>query len=340
MLKNVSFEVYQGETLSLIGANGAGKSTLFKLLTRIIRPTYGTIEIQGRVSALLELGTGFHPDLTGRENIYLGGTLAGLSQAEVEQNIQAIIDFADIGQFIDAPVRHYSSGMFIRLGFALATHISPDILVVDEVLAVGDVSFQKKCLEKIHQMRHQSVTVILVSHDMSVVRAISDRVLWLKNGLVQAVGSPDEIIQAYLADQRAVGQPGRKLEKRGQEAGKIVEIESVEFLNGSGKSVLTLETGHEATIRINYLAHQRVEMPIFGLAIHSSNGIHVNGPNSDIDDFPIDFIEGRGSVEYEISFLPLLGGTYSITVGVFDRTTTITYDACDRTFSFVVKQSS
>lgn len=337
-LKDISFEVYRGETFSLIGANGAGKSTLLKLLTHIVRPTQGTIEISGRISALLELGTGFHPDLTGRENIFLGGALVGLSRLEINKNIQEIIDFADIGQFIDVPVRHYSSGMFVRLGFALATHVNPDILIVDEVLAVGDASFQKKCLEKIHEMRHQGVTIIFVSHDMNIVRSISDRVLWLKNGSIQQIGVPDEVIQTYLADQRAIYQGEVKPKHNHSNTNKIVEIESVEFLNSNGNRVETLETGQQATIRINYLAHQPVKHPIFGLAIYDGDGTHVNGPNTEGSNFVIESIEGRGALEYRIKFLPLLSGTYSLTVGIFDGTHTITYDYQDRAFNFTVKQ--
>ena len=338
VLKNISFEIYQGETVSLIGANGVGKSTLLKLITHIIKPTYGTIHINGRVSALLELGTGFHPDLTGRENIYLGGTLAGLSRSEINKNIPEIINFADIGRFIDVPVRHYSSGMFVRLGFALATHIDPDILIVDEVLAVGDESFQKKCLEKIDDIRKRGATVLFVSHNMNVVRSISNRVVWMKNGTIESSGDPDEVIQAYLADQRTPptnkNLPGHRFPDN-----SVVKIESVEFLNQMGKSVSILETGQPATIRLNYLARERIERPIFGLSIHGKDDVQVTGPNTDTSNLTIDCIEGRGTIEYQINFLPLLGGTYSVTVGIFDHTASIAYDYQDHAFQFTVKQN-
>jgi ABC-type polysaccharide/polyol phosphate transport system ATPase subunit len=340
VLKDLNFEVYQGETVSLIGANGVGKSTLLKLITHIIKPTYGTIQITGRVSALLELGTGFHPDLTGRENIYLGGTLAGLSRSEINKNISEIIDFADIGRFIDVPVRHYSSGMFVRLGFALATHIDPNILIADEVLAVGDESFQKKCLEKIQQIRSRGATVLLVSHSMNVIRSISDRVIWMGEGTIQHIGKPDDVIQAYLTDQKKIYNAGYGSQKGYSQVGKPIKIESVEFFNGHGHNISILETGQKATIRINYLAHERVERPIFGLAIYSSDGTRVNGPNTDTAGLVIDWVEGCGAVEYQVSFLPLLGGTYELTIGVFDHTHTITYDYHDRAFSFTVKQEN
>ena len=339
VLKNVSFEVYRGETFSLIGANGAGKSTLLKLLANIIRPTHGTIYINGRISALLELGTNFHPDLTGRENIYLSGNLAGFSRSEIEKSIEAIIDFANIGRFIDAPVRHYSSGMFVRLGFSLATHINPDILIVDEVLAVGDESFQKKCFEKIHEIRYQGTTVLIVSHDMSTIRSISDRVLWMKDGQVQSCGDPDEVIQAYLADQRKIDnerEASHNLKHQTKE--KIAEIQKIEFINESGQPISILETGHQATLRINYIAHERIEKPIFGIAIWNNEGVRINGPNTDVAGYVIEYIEGQGVIEYQISFLPLLVGTYWVSVGILDRTHTIIYDFQHRSYHFTVKQ--
>ncbi len=339
VLKDIDLEVYQGETVSLIGSNGAGKSTLLKLLANIIRPTHGTIYINGRVAALLELGAGFHLDLTGRENIYLSGSMAGMSRAEVGQRLQDIIEFADIGRFIDVPVRHYSSGMFVRLGFALAIHVNPDILVVDEVLAVGDESFQRKCIEKIHETRHRGATVILVSHNMNVIRAMSDRVVRMKKGRIEQIGKPDEVVQAYLADHQASLSGKDKTETSGS-GNKTVEITHVEFFNGENKPVTVLETGQPAIIRINYIARQRVERPIFGLAIHRSDDIQINGPNTDVANYIIDYIEGCGALEYDISFLPLLSGTYFVTVGVFDSTHTVTYDFCDRAFNFIVQQQA
>lgn len=338
VLKDINFEVYAGETLSVIGANGAGKSTLLKLLTNIIRPTHGTIELNGRVSALLELGTGFHPDLTGRENVYLGGILAGLSRSEIKAQMPNIANFADIGRFMDVPVRHYSSGMFVRLGFALAIHVNPDILIVDEVLAVGDESFQKKCMEKIYETRNRGATVLLVSHGMSVIRSMSDRVIWLQAGQIEKIGEPDEVIRAYMGEQQTKMAEQQVFEAEKVDEKKVVEVKEVEFFNGESKQVSTLETGQPATIRIHYLAHKRIERPIFGLAIHRQDDVQVNGPNTDIANFAIDYVEGPGVIEYQVNFLPLLNGTYLVTIGVFDNTHTITYDFCDRKFPFTVRQ--
>lgn len=193
-LKDVSFEVKAGETVGVLGANGSGKSTILKLISRIIDPTTGVIRVSGRLSALLELGAGFHPDLTGRENIFLNGSILGLSRKVMSQKFESIVEFAEIGEFIDAPVRSYSSGMQMRLGFSVAIHVEPEIILVDEVLAVGDYSFQLKCLERIRQLQAQGVTILFVSHDFEAVESLCTRAIWLEHGLVQGQGEVKEIL--------------------------------------------------------------------------------------------------------------------------------------------------
>ncbi len=198
-LQNISFSVEAGEMLGIIGANGSGKSTLLKLLTRIIEPTSGKITVQGRVSALLELGAGFHPELTGRENIYLYGSVLGLKHAQMENRMPEIIKFAELERFIDVPVKFYSSGMYVRLAFAVATSVQPDILLVDEVLAVGDRGFQEKCLERISEMRKQGITIVLISHDLDAIRRMCSRVIWIDQGIMQADGNAELVTTEYLA---------------------------------------------------------------------------------------------------------------------------------------------
>ena len=198
-LRNVSFEVKQGETVGLIGANGSGKSTVLKLTSRIIEPTSGRITVSGRLSALLELGAGFHPDLTGRENIYLNGSILGLSRRDMARKFDDIVAFADLGQFIDMPVRSYSSGMHMRLGFSVAIHVDPEILLVDEVLAVGDQAFQAKCFRKIEELQREGVTIVLVSHDLDEVNRLCDWVMWLANGELKALGPSVEVTARYRA---------------------------------------------------------------------------------------------------------------------------------------------
>ncbi|MEW5960524.1 MAG: ABC transporter ATP-binding protein [Chloroflexota bacterium] len=194
-LKDVSFSVKGGETLAILGMNGSGKSTILKLISRIIDPTRGVITISGRMSALLELGAGFHPDLTGRENIYLNGSILGFSRKAMRQRLDSIIEFADIGEFIDVPIRNYSSGMQMRLGFSVAVHVEPEIILVDEVLAVGDYSFQLKCLDRIQRMQRDGVTILFVSHDFEAVERLCSRAVWLENGMLQDEGDVPEILR-------------------------------------------------------------------------------------------------------------------------------------------------
>jgi len=204
-LRAVSFEIPDGETFGVIGPNGAGKSTVLKLMARILEPTSGEVTVRGRISPLLELGAGFHPELTGRENVYLNAALFGVSQAEAQDRYDEIVEFSELKDFIDAPLKHYSSGMYMRLGFAVAANIIPDILLVDEVLAVGDEAFQRKCLRKIEEFRREGRTIVFVSHDLDTVRRICHRALWLDQGLVQAVGSTDSVIDSYL---QSMADPG------------------------------------------------------------------------------------------------------------------------------------
>ena len=212
-LRDVSFEVPEGKSLGIIGSNGSGKSTLLKLLTRTMQPTSGKIETSGKISALIELGAGFHPDFTGRENIILSASLLGIRRREIERRLDDIIDFADIRQFIDTPVKYYSSGMQARLGFAVAIHVEPEILVVDEILAVGDAAFAQKCMERILQMKGRGVSILLVSHDLGAVERLMDQVIWIDRGVARAVGDPADVVRAYGA---SLGTPAKSIEEAGQ----------------------------------------------------------------------------------------------------------------------------
>ncbi|MBL7184675.1 MAG: ABC transporter ATP-binding protein, partial [Anaerolineae bacterium] len=197
-LKDVSFAIERGKTLGLIGPNGSGKSTVLKLITRILEPTSGQVVVQGRVSALIELGAGFHPDLTGRENVYLNGSLLGFGRNEMKGKFDSIVEFSELEKFIDVPIKHYSSGMHMRLGFAVAIHVDPDILLIDEILAVGDQAFQNKCLGKIGELKSQGVTILFVSHDLEAVRNLCPSAIWLENGVIQESGTTDRVIDSYL----------------------------------------------------------------------------------------------------------------------------------------------
>jgi lipopolysaccharide transport system ATP-binding protein len=377
-LRDVSFAIKAGEMLGIIGSNGSGKSTCLKLLTRIIEPTLGTIKIQGRVAALLELGTGFHPELTGRENIYLNGSVLGMPRREMARRFDDIVGFAELERFIDIPVKFYSSGMYVRLAFANAIHVDPDVLLVDEVLAVGDQSFQEKCLERINELKRSGMTIVFVSHSFDAVRSLCTRAIWLDRGELREDGITESVIARYLehihAKEEAAAFVARDAERArlqttpatttGQVTSKApapaeatvaeqpaaaasapaeepadpvlrqqrrwgtreAEITAVRFLDREGREHLTLQTGQSVTIVLDYVAHQRIEDPVFGVAIHRNDGLHIWGTNTFLAEFPIAAIEGAGQVRYQIETLPLQEGTYFLSVAVHNATDTRTFD--------------
>jgi lipopolysaccharide transport system ATP-binding protein len=335
-LQDASFRIHPGETLGVIGENGSGKSTILKLVTRIIVPTAGRVHVEGRVAALLELGAGFHPELTGRENIFLNGSIMGMSQRQIERRLEEIISFTEIEPFIDMPVKHYSSGMYMRLGFAVAVHVEPQLLLVDEVLAVGDLNFQRKCLERIYQLRAEGVTVVLVSHDLDTVRKLCSRVLWLEHGRVNALGPTAEVVDAYLTYMLARQQaqePAADLKRFGS---REAEILRVEFCNAAGVPQTEFRTGETLVARIHYRAHERIVRPVFGIAIFTATGIHLTGPNSAFSGFHIPQIEGEGSVDAAIEHLPLLGGNYVLTASIYDESRIHPFDSHERSYGFRV----
>jgi lipopolysaccharide transport system ATP-binding protein len=342
-LRDVCFDVERGEMVGLIGANGAGKSTALKLVSRIISPTSGQVKVNGRVTGLLELGAGFHPDLTGRENVYLNGAIMGMSRKQVEQRLDAIVAFSELEEFIDAPVKHYSSGMYMRLGFATAVHSDIDVLLVDEVLAVGDQAFQTKCQQKINELRRKGTTILFVSHNAATVRQMCDQAVWLDKGQVRSIGDADSVIADYMHQLWRDRNAQRAQETMSSEArwgsGEAV-IEDVVFLGSDGEERRAFLTGEPFIARICYQAHQRVERPTFGIAIYRDDGAHVNGSNSVLDGCHIPVLEGQGQVDYAIEVLPLLPGRYEFTVAIYDYSSTHPYDHRHRAFVFEVQAGS
>jgi lipopolysaccharide transport system ATP-binding protein len=346
-LRNVSFQVERGQSLGLVGHNGAGKSTILKLITRILEPTSGTVRTRGRIAALLELGSGFHPELSGRENVFLYGSLMGLGRREMEAKLPEIVEFADIGPFFETEIKHYSSGMYTRLAFAAATAVDPDILITDEVLAVGDEAFQRKCMERIYSFRKAGKTIIFVSHALEIVRTLCDVAVWLDHGVVQAQGLAGNVIDAYLRDvnrqeqERIAAQAAAAetigVERRGS---RELEITGVELLDGAGASRSVFFTGAPLTIRIHYTAHKTIHEPVFGVGIHHESGFWVSGPNTGFDQFKIPLVEGTGYVDYQIKALPLLSGRYIISTAVVDATQLHTYDTHDRTYTLMVQNTT
>jgi ABC-type polysaccharide/polyol phosphate transport system ATPase subunit len=344
-LRDLTLTVNQGDCIGVIGPNGSGKSTLLKLITGILPPTRGDVVVRGRVSSLLELGAGFQHDLTGRENVYLNGSIYGLSRAEMTQRIDQIIAYAGLGDFIDTPVKHYSSGMYVRLGFAVAIHTSPDLLLVDEVLAVGDVHFQNRCMESIYRFRHAGGTLLLVSHDLGTIQSLCNRALWIDDGVVAAEGAPADVVMAYkqhMADleEAEKGDAPHQRVGDGQRWGTLeVEITGVELCSNQGSARTTFNTGDTLTIRLYYSCHQSVERPVFGFGISHQNGVHLFGPNTKFAALQIDRLSGSGAITYTIPNLPLLEGQYTLSVAVVNDTDTVTYDYHDRAYNFRVAYS-
>ncbi len=328
-LKDVSFEVERGGMLGIIGPNGSGKSTILKLITRILEPTSGRITVDGKVSALIELGAGFHPDLTGRENVYLNGSILGLSQEEIDARFKEIVAFAELERFINVPLKHYSSGMYMRLGFAIAINVEPDILLIDEVLAVGDESFQKKCLAKIEEFKRQGRTMVFVSHTLETVRQLCDQAIWLEQGDIKSVGSPDKVIYDYLDDLRrkegvALDEKHRHLRYDLEEqqlenrwGSGEVEIYDVQLLDGDGEEKHVYQIGNTMTVVLYYEVKEPVADLTFGVGIHRGDGLHVHGTNTFAKRIHYDARVGKGVVQLEYGELPLSTGTYAVSVGVW-----------------------
>ena len=362
-LRQVSFDVYPGESLGLIGGNGAGKSTLLKLIAGILLPTSGQILVRGRISSLLELGAGFHHELTGRENIYLNASIYGMNRRMVNERIDQIIDFAELGNFIDTPVKFYSSGMYVRLGFSVAIHADPDILLVDEVLAVGDHIFQQKCLERIYDLRDNGTTIVLVSHDASEIANLCNKILWLEDGHIRMQGDAKKVVDAYTSEanvkyytqcqqakdeadalaKEAAPDPDDSDEQAEQPetfqrwGTRQAEITGIELLDHKHAPATYFETGRFFCLRIHYVAHEPVANPTFGLAFYRRDGAHINGPNSFREGYEIEQIHGTGHVDYVIDALPLLQGTYELTVAIYNQESTVAHDHHHHAYQFDVR---
>ncbi len=344
-LKEVSFAVEQGETLGIIGPNGSGKSTVLKLIGRILEPSSGRIDVQGRVSALIELGTGFHPDLTARENIYINGSILGFSRKEMRGKFDSIVEFSELEKFIDVPIKHFSSGMHMRLGFAVAIHVDPDVLLIDEILAVGDQAFQNKCLGKISELKSQGVTILFVSHDLEAVRNLCPSAIWLEDGVIQERGTTDRVIDSYLNNVTTITEARLSHERRIQSdenrwGSGEVEITEVKLLDAEGRERRVFKTGERMVVRLRYHAHTEVKQPVFGIAIYASDGVHINGPNTRFSDYAVESVKGSGEIDYIVDMLPLLEGTYELSAVVYDQDCLHAYDHQHRMYSFIVQRGA
>jgi ABC-type polysaccharide/polyol phosphate transport system ATPase subunit len=339
-LKGVTFDVVAGRTFGIIGRNGSGKSTLLKMIAGIGRPTSGSVVVNGRVSALIELGAGFHPEISGRENVYINGMMLGLSKREVVERFDQIVAFAELEDFIDAPVKTYSSGMYLRLGFAVAIHVDPDVLLVDEVLAVGDEAFTHKCLDKFAEFRRRGRTVLLVTHSLDLVTRFCDEALWLDSGVPRQQGDPKRIVDAYLMDVAGLENqtdaslaaapepaepPDASQVVAGRWGSREVEIAAVELVGRSGQPAQISQSGDPLEVRLHVRARQPVTDLVFGIGIFNADGVCCYGTNTHIEGATSGAMSGDGQVSFRIDRLDLLEGTYKVDVAAH-RQNGVPYD--------------
>jgi len=302
--------------------------------------------VNGRVAALLELGSGFHPDLTGRDNVFLYGSLLGIGRRDMAARLDEIVEFADMADFLDMEVKHYSSGMYTRLAFAVATSVEPEVLITDEVLAVGDEAFQRKCMERIYAFRQMGRTIIFVSHALETVRTLCDQAIWLDRGEPRLVGPAGAVIDAYLDDvnrreQEELARHATTTGAGGQRFGsREIAIAGVELLGANGAPQPVFHTGEPLTVRIRYEAAARVTAPIFGIGIHHEGGMLLSGPNTRFHGFDIPAVSGSGYIDYVIPSLALLGGRYLLSVAIYDSAMAHPYDHHDRLYRFTVQSDS
>ena len=341
-LKDVSFKVEAGEVLGLIGRNGAGKSTLLKILSRITYPTSGTLKVNGRIAALLEVGTGFHGDLTGRENIFLNGSILGMAKKMIEAKLDAIVAFAGVERFIDTPVKHYSSGMFLRLGFAVAAHLDQDVLLVDEVLAVGDAAFQKKCLNAMDEMRSGGRTVLFVSHNMAAVENLCSRALWIDDGQIKLDGKAKDVVASYMsanADSSCLAMD--LTTARNRQGNGSIRFTKAEFLTQDGEALRFIKSGLPLMLRLHYTAQTGITRPDFEVGVFTDLGTLVTKFSTWVEHQIPKIPPGKGCIDLLIDSFNFLPGRYYLslhaktTVG----TAPIHHDRLDHCIQFEIEAS-
>lgn len=334
-LREISFSIRKGQTVGVIGPNGSGKSSLLGLIAQTMVPTEGRVRHSGRISALLELGAGFHPDLSGRENIYLNAAILGIPREDIRRRFEHIVDFAELREFIDMPVKHYSSGMYVRLAFSVAVEMNPDILLIDEVLAVGDMAFQMKCLDRIRQFQQQGKTILFVSHALETVEEFCSEVLLIHEGRLIMRGDPSQVIFSYLK-QYMVRLGMLNVEEHGT---REVELRSVRLLDETGAETATFFTGRAMLVEIGYHASRRIEKPVFGFNLKTGNGFYVFGSNTQIARVPIAAIEGDGCIRLRIEPLTLKQGKFFLSLSVHSWDHATQYHRQEDLHPFLVKDA-
>ena len=339
-LRDVTLKVRSGEVLGIIGRNGSGKSTLLKVLSRITKATSGKMCINGRVAALLEVGTGFHEELTGRENIFLNGAILGMTRREMIEKIDGIIAFAGVEKFVDTPIKRYSSGMRLRLGFAIAAHLEPAILMVDEVLAVGDAGFQRKCLKAMDDMQSRGKTVLFVSHNLSAIDNLCSRVIWINNGRIEKDGPPDEVIRAYMSSFAAADKQTydfRTLDRKGNGDARFTHME---FMTRSGAPKDTIFSGDSLIVRLHYKVQEKITQPHFGFKIYTETGDFLTEVSTWGTGFDVgELSPGSGHIDLAIDFLNLMPGHFLVSLWV-EGIGPVWYDVLEHCASFDVEASN
>lgn len=357
-MKDVSFEISEGETIGIVGRNGSGKSTLLKMLTGVLNPSSGEIKVNGKISALLELGAGFNTEYTGMENIYLNGTIMNISRDEMEKKVPAILEFADIGEHINQPVKTYSSGMFVRLAFAVAINVDPDILIVDEALAVGDTRFQLKCMDKFVDFMKAGKTILFVSHDINSIKRFCKRSIWLNQGRLIMDGNTDEVtdhyldfikseltIQEYVESMKESSLDFKEKKssitlKKLTKGEEIAEFLSMFMMNEKNEEIKEIEHGQDVFIKVRYKVNDlNVKHPVIGIAIRSIDNKYICGLNTLLDDYEIDWNLGENEITLQYDKFNLTGGNYYFDVAIFDKTATVPIDYRSKVKTFFVKMS-
>lgn len=317
-LRDVSFDVEEGEVVGIVGRNGAGKSTLLKVLSKITYPTLGEIKVSGRVASLLEVGTGFHDELTGRENIYLNGSILGMKKREVEERFDAIVDFSGVEQFVDTPIKRYSSGMRLRLGFAVAAHLEPDVLIVDEVLAVGDAGFQKKCIQAMEGLRNSGRTVLFVSHNLAAVENLCSRGIWIDGGRIKMDGGTEDVVKAYMGSFAGDHVSGSDLSIGESRLGNgDIRFTKLEYLSPDGTPSTVVRSGDAVVLRFHYRVKETVRDPSFGFRLLTQMGTLITESGNWMHGLHIPKVEpGDGYIDLEIDSLNLVPGQYTLSLWV------------------------
>jgi ABC-type polysaccharide/polyol phosphate transport system ATPase subunit len=344
-VRDVSLVIPKGSVYGLVGHNGSGKSTLLKVMAGIHRPSTGSVAVDGRLAALIELGAGFHPELTGRENVRLNGSILGLSRREIDGAIDEIVDFSGLGDFIDEPVKNYSSGMYVRLGFSIAVHMRPDVLLVDEVIAVGDEDFQRKCFDHLYALRRAGRTIVVVSHSTSMLAGLCDEIAWLDHGTLMDAGPAVRVVDRYIASVNAVEGMARRgaavvtgqLDVDRPGTGQV-RLSSVELIGPDGAPTGSVVSGDELRLRLAYKAQERCDDPAFAVSFQHETGVVVNVANSKAIGLKVPVDQGAGYIDYVQEFCRLTPGNYRVDVSVLDSSGTHAFDAWTDALSLIVRQ--